>query len=218
MTMTKEEAIATDAIVVPSVLNLSEISQLKALYDTIRAEEEENALKKGPLDSEANEFFHHLALDGLRSTNHVSVFVHVQQRMFREFPAIYSKIIEVMAKVDREQGWNLLADKPDTNVRVMEYHSYTCGGSVCDPTHCDGGSLVTSSILLSHPDDFTGGQFTCLESDRSTVTTFDEIRQGDAIVFVSEKYHSVEEVKSGNRRSFVSELWAGPLCVEGRDS
>lgn len=36
-----------------------------------------------------------------------------------------------------------------SNIRVFEYHEYTVGGEVCDPTHSDGGSLVTMSVLLN---------------------------------------------------------------------
>ena len=42
-----------------------------------------------------------------------------------------------------------LLDVHRSNIRVFEYHEYTVGGEVCDPTHSDGGSLVTMSVLLN---------------------------------------------------------------------
>ena len=82
-------------------------------------------------------------------------------------------------------------------VRVVEYHEYTIGGAVSDPKHCDSGSLVTMSVLLSDPRDYTGGCFTTLELDGS-VTEFADIRRGDGLLFVSEKWHSVQPVLSGH--------------------
>jgi predicted 2-oxoglutarate/Fe(II)-dependent dioxygenase YbiX len=33
--------------------------------------------------------------------------------------------------------------------------------------------------------------------------------KGDGMVFVSHKWHSVERVTKGNRKTFIIELWAG---------
>jgi tellurite resistance-related uncharacterized protein len=65
--------------------------------------------------------------------------------------------------------------------------------------------------------DFTGGEFTTLEEDGVTVTNHLSVEKGDAIVFQSEKWHSVQVVESGTRRSLVIELWAGPRNMHGRD-
>ena len=64
--------------------------------------------------------------------------------------------------------------------------------------------------------EFTGGEFTTLEED-SSVTNYPSVEKGDAIVFQSEKWHSVQVVESGVRRSLVIELWAGPRNMHGRD-
>jgi hypothetical protein len=97
-----------------------------------------------------------------------------------------------------------------SGVRVMEYHEYRAGGQVSDPKHADDGSLVTMSVLLSEPaHDFEGGDFTTLEADEVTVTRYPTFRRGDGLVFVSEKWHSVQVVEAGTRCSLVTELWAG---------
>jgi hypothetical protein len=67
---------------------------------------------------------------------------------------------------------------------VFEYHEYTVGGEVCDPTHSDGGSLVTMSVLLNDQSEFTGGDFTTLEEDGVTVTKFSGFERGCARTFV----------------------------------
>jgi len=213
--MKKSDAIRTRVVIVRNVLTDSEMASLSDLYSTIRSEETKRALRKGPLTSECNELFDHPALDGLRTTNHVSVFVHVNKRIDEELPEIYSKIVNLMHQTDKEQNWNLLSSS--SNIRVMEYHEYTEGGSVADPFHADGGSLVTSSILLSSPSTFEGGEFSTMELDKVTMNYHDNMNEGDAVVFVSEKWHSVEVVESGNRQSFVTEIWPGPRCVIGRD-
>jgi hypothetical protein len=65
------------------------------------------------------------------------------------------------------------------------------------------------SILLNDPTEFTGGAFTTLEADGGVIS-YDDFQQGDALVFVSEKYHSVQVVESGTRRTLVTELWLPP--------
>jgi hypothetical protein len=71
------------------------------------------------------------------------------------------------------------------------------------------------SVLLSDPGDYAGGCFTTLELDGS-VTEFADIRRGDGLLFVSEKWHSVQPVLSGTRRSFVTELWSYSSWPWGR--
>ena len=204
------QAMLTRAVHVPSVLSSEEIQQLDALYARIRAEEDE--VSGGKTDC-----FQHPNLCGaLRDSEHHTCFLHVDHLIDRELPHIIEKVLTVMRRADAEQGWGQLSGRAH-NIRVCEYHEYTVGGEVCDPRHRDGGSLVTSSILLADTDTFTGGDFTMLEFDEETVTEFDQFRRGDALVFCSEKWHSVQEVESGTRCSLVTELWAGPRCVVDRN-
>ena len=81
------------------------------------------------------------------------------------------------------------------------------GGSLAFPTHHDTGSLVTIDVMLSDASEFEGGQFSTKEAD-GTVRShpFDK---GDALCFVSHKYHHVEPVSAGRRRVLVMELWEG---------
>ena len=78
-----------------------------------------------------------------------------------------------------------------------------------------GADFLAQSVMLSDPaTEFTGGEFTTLENDQRTVNRFPGFKRGDGIVFVSEKWHSVQVVESGARRSLVTEIWAGPRELE----
>mmetsp|Transcript_67497 Transcript_67497/g.218054 ORF Transcript_67497/g.218054 Transcript_67497/m.218054 type:complete len:89 (-) Transcript_67497:116-382(-) len=56
--------------------------------------------------------------------------------------------------------------------------------------------------------DFEGGAFTTPELDGSSSTP--EFGKGDALFFVSHKFHNVRPVTAGTRNVLVAELWAGP--------
>ena len=71
------------------------------------------------------------------------------------------------------------------------------------------GSVLTLSVLLSHPHEATGGAF--MTYDRLTGRLQEHrIGRGDAILFHSEKMHNVAPLTWGLRHSFVMELWQAP--------
>ena len=112
-------------------------------------------------------------------------------------------------------------------MRCCEYHHHPVGDGLADERHYDMDSLVTIDILLDEPGvDFDGGDFQTLElkagqgvSDskegrqasgpsKGEVLMRHDFRSGDALVFVSHKYHCVAPVTSrGLRRVLVTELW-----------
>lgn len=70
------------------------------------------------------------------------VFLHKQQRIQRELPHIFDKVLGLMRTAD---SWGLLsAAGPGVEVRVCEYHDYRPGGALNDNYHSDVGSLITS--------------------------------------------------------------------------
>lgn len=90
-------------------------------------------------------------------------------------------------------------------VRTAELHSVTAGGSLPQRDHYDAGSCVTVDIMLSRPGvDFLGGDL-----ELTPATEAMPFRRGDALIFPSHKYHSVQPVLSGLRQVFVLELWVG---------
>ena len=64
-------------------------------------------------------------------------------------------------------------------------------------------------IMLADPGvDFSGGELVTPESDGTLSTP--EFKQGDAVLFVSHKYHNVQPVMAGKRHVLVVEIWEGP--------
>jgi len=73
-------------------------------------------------------------------------------------------------------------------------------------------SLVTVELVLSEQGTFEGGGFQSLEPGNVIKTNY-PLNRGDALVYVSHKYHRRAPLKSGVRRSLVIELWRGPESV-----
>ena len=221
-------AVRSRVHLVKEVLSAGDIADLDALYARIKREALASALAAG------SEELSHPSLSGLIDSPHHTAFLHVNSVIDKELPHVFAKVLGAMVGADRAAGWGLLSPivhKDDAaqgselepepqpepepgeagwgNIRVVEYHEYGVGGQVNDPKHTDAGSLVTMSVMLSDASEFTGGNFTTLEEDGS-VTGFPDFQRGDGLVFISEKYHSVQMVETGTRRSLVTELWAGP--------
>jgi hypothetical protein len=135
-----------------------------------------------------------------------------------------------MSAVDKKH-WHLFADPRRLHVRVVEYHRQVAPGpGLPDPKHYDMDSCITVDIVLSAPPfmssgdngdngesgeicerEFEGGAFCTLEASGSVAnhsTAFQ--RPGDAVMFVSHKFHCVQKVTKGTRRVLVLEFWRGP--------
>lgn len=61
--------------------------------------------------------------------------------------------------------------------------------------------------MLSNDGLFEGGHLQTLEADGTLKKH--EFKQGDALIFVSHKYHNVSRVVSGSRNVMVLEFWQG---------
>eukprot|EP00979_Chaetoceros_neogracilis_P010522 scaffold2480_cov198-Chaetoceros_neogracile.AAC.2 len=132
------------------------------------------------------------------------------------FPDIYAKIKALPPLVDRrlfgdsggtkESQEQLHQDcLQDIHVRCAEIHTSRAGGSLNDPGHFDSGSVVTVDILLSG--EFEGGAMT-MSGEKI------DFEVGDALIFPSYKYHTVEKITGGTRECLVMEFWNGEekLC------
>ena len=82
-----------------------------------------------------------------------------------------------------------------------------------NPFHYDGGSIITLVVLMG-ADCLEGGVFQTHESDGTMLAH--PMVPGDAVCFVSHKYHNVTPVTAGSRQSFVVELWQGGIALNGR--
>ena len=95
--------------------------------------------------------------------------------------------------------------------RCVEFHEYSQDrGRVVCGNHFDTGSLFTVDLMLSHRSEYGGGKFVTTKGGARGWTDFE---QGDAIVFLSHKYHAVAPVPSGMRNVLVTEFWRGCECV-----
>ena len=126
-------------------------------------------------------------------------------------PALHAKIRDAALAVDREH-WNVTAGARLANYRVAEHHTMrsALGGrpiAAAHTRHCDHGSLVTIDILLTDPAQIEGGVLQTLEPDGELLGHAWE--QGDALVFLSHKYHCVSPLTRGTRQVMVCELWQG---------
>ena len=82
---------------------------------------------------------------------HESLFLHADGFVWKEAPALFSKIVSQMQQYH-------VSDTP-LGVRCVEYHTYRKGGALLDPDHRDMGSVLTLSALLVDPDTVDGGTF-----------------------------------------------------------
>jgi hypothetical protein len=110
-------------------------------------------------------------------------------------------------------------------LRCCEYHRMMKGGHLGDVHHHDEGSIITLDIMLTPRASYEGGELSTLEwveegeeggggSDDSSDKTTEALQQhafeqGDALLFVSHKYHCVAPVTEGLRQVLVAEYWWG---------
>mmetsp|Transcript_42230 Transcript_42230/g.105041 ORF Transcript_42230/g.105041 Transcript_42230/m.105041 type:complete len:298 (-) Transcript_42230:1955-2848(-) len=143
----------------------------------------------------------------------LTTFLNTEGVFEARLPELYRRVRDAAIVVDRDH-WKVAEHVEHVNFRVVEYHTMrsTLAG---EPTrgglhtvrHCDQGSLVTIDILLTDPAEIDGGVLQTLEADGELLSH--EWEQGDALVFLSHKYHCVSELTRGTRNVMVCELWQG---------
>ena len=141
-------------------------------------------------------------------------FLNTRGAFEAELPELYARIRAAALAVDR-QNWNVSDGIEHINFRVAEYHTVRSQladgqmtrGGLHTKRHCDQGSLITIDILLTDPREIEGGVLQTLEADGELRSH--EWEQGDALVFLSHKYHSVSTLTKGTRQVMVCELWQG---------
>ncbi|KAL1508824.1 hypothetical protein AB1Y20_004919 [Prymnesium parvum] len=132
-------------------------------------------------------------------------YLNANHAFATQLPRVRHKLVEAARRVDRAE-WGLL-DGRAVRPRCVEYHRLSRGKDVLYATHHDFGSLVTIDVMLSASGDFDGGAFQTLEADGTMQRHV--FGQGDAVVFISHKYHCVAPVERGERQVLVIELWEG---------
>jgi len=128
---------------------------------------------------------------------------------FQEEEQLLAKISAKVLEQAKAQWANI--DLSNLNVRCVEYHKQVAPGpGISDLRHYDMDSVFTVDILLSEPGSFTGGVFQTLEFGDSVAEHEFGASAGDAVAFVSHKFHAVGKVETGTRRVCVVEWWRGP--------
>jgi len=140
--------------------------------------------------------------------SHLIRFLHGGGLFQQSLPQVHEKLMQAVIKAGREQ-WGVIGEVP--RVRVIEFHEYSVGGNLKEKEHYDEGSLITIDVRLSPEDAFEGGEFNTLECD-GRMKEWPLERDGDAVVFLSHKYHSVQPVTSGTRNVLIMETWLGKEC------
>jgi len=125
----------------------------------------------------------------------------------QRMPELRRQLMEAAQRVDSD-NWQLLGRAVAPVVpRCVEYHTVEPGGSLPFPTHYDAGSLITIDVMLADRSEYEGGEFSTLECDGTMLKH--PFEKGDALVFVSHKFHCVSPVTAGQRQVLVMELWEG---------
>lgn len=137
---------------------------------------------------------------------HRVVHLHRDGQFQTALPVLLDKVLARVRTADAA-GWRLLLGRP-INIRSAEWHVYRPGGAVSAPEHRDTGSLLTLTCLLTPPERYEGATLTFpLAGDGGAATP--QLACGDGVLFPSEMRHNVTPLISGERRSFVVELWEG---------
>jgi len=140
------------------------------------------------------------------SLNWKVVYLQANNIFHKKLATIRQKILEKIRQVDNN-NWRLFDNVEHVNIRVVEYHENQVNHELSDPKHYDLNSLLTMDIMLSEDDAFEGADLQTLESDGQLKKH--DFKQGDALIFVSHKYHCVSRVRSGKRNVMVLEFWYG---------
>ena len=208
---------------VPGFLSLADIAELQQRVEQIKPD-------VGMVCRDASGA-NTLGADALWHT----FYLHSDGMFQKTCPELCARIAALARRVDEEVGWELLAGTPFAggaagpaeqagagaaaaegesgcreriNVRCVEYHEYWHEAALCQREHFDRGSLITVGMMLSSTDEFEGGAFQTLEADGTMKAH--QYEQGDALVFVSHKYHCVAPVTNGRRNVMIMELWKAP--------
>eukprot|EP00930_Biecheleria_cincta_P100854 TRINITY_DN92481_c0_g1_i1.p1 TRINITY_DN92481_c0_g1~~TRINITY_DN92481_c0_g1_i1.p1 ORF type:complete len:252 (-),score=33.49 TRINITY_DN92481_c0_g1_i1:292-996(-) len=151
--------------------------------------------------------------------------LYLQQGSFfqQAMPNLHRRLCDLVTEVDHTH-FGMLEDAGEeigdgVNARTVELHEYGARArNICD-VHYDTGSMFTVDVMLSDTADFQGGHFFTHSKDPDDIGPGvlrrhgpHEFEQGDALVFISHKHHSVQPVTSGTRMVLVLEFWEGSQC------
>ena len=179
-------------VVVRQLLSEEQLSEIEQYVSQLHADEDCGWVRYG--DAHEAHFLHH---GGVMHDD-------VSRTLAEACPRLFEGLI---ARVRQEADESALCSNDSfdkLSIRCVEHHKYSAGGGLTDKGHCDAGSTITLSALLS--DHCEGGRFST--TDERGVVTVHDLRRGDGLLFCSEMVHNVSKLKSGVRCSLVIEWWA----------
>ena len=118
------------------------------------------------------------------SASHGALNLHRNGCFATALPALMEKIVQGMRS--QPGHWCDPATCMALNVRCVEFHSYREGDGLMTDGHKDYGSVLSMSVLLSHPRGFGGGQLMTWQDGARVVHA---MGRGDALLFPSLKTH-----------------------------
>lgn len=213
--------VRSSSSIVPPLLNQSEIQDLLIL-------------RQGLLGGDRNSSNHVNNPENMRHAHKTACMLNnpPYYPLQTHHPAIVVKLLQFAQRAWTEGDWSASGSGPlehvkangihGLSIRVIELWEYSVGGGLTDDFHYDVDSVITVVVLLN--DDFDGGVLRTFEvgdvhqsyDGGENPTCGGLQRPGDAVAFVSHKYHNVTPVARGVRRSLVMELWQGGVGHEGR--
>jgi len=137
-------------------------------------------------------------------------------------PHIISTLLNVAKCAWQQENWSgiggpleaITGGVDSLSIRMIEHWHYEIGSGLFDPVHYDMDSVLTIVVMLSDRSEFDGGDFQTNEPSGDMLVH--PLQQGDAICFVSHKYHCISPITRGVRKTLVMELWQGGTGHRGR--
>ncbi len=146
---------------------------------------------------------------------HTTTYLQTHNIFEERLGWLHQRVLRILRPLSKANQWGFHVNSVSSfNVRVAEYHEMEVGGALRNSEHYDIGSLVTVDIMLQEATE--GAIFQTLESSAQEADgpTDSYLKQhpfqaGDALVFVSHKYHCVSPLVAGCRKVLVIEFWNG---------
>ena len=152
---------------------------------------------------------------------HTTTYLQTHNTFEEKLGWLHQRVLRIIRSLNKANQWGFHINKLSSlNVRVAEYHEMEVGGALRNAEHYDIGSLVTVDIMLQEATE--GAIFQTLESSVQDINGSAEsylrphpFQAGDALVFVSHKYHCVSPLLAGSRKVLVIEFWNGQKRICG---
>lgn len=145
--------------------------------------------------------------DGERNVGHSCTYLHSRFATDPLTSAVYERVRRKVVQADTESGWRRV-HPPTLVARTIELLNYST-----DPIsaarwslgwHVDEQSALTALLLLSDPDEFSGGELNHIVQGKVVSA---RPRRYEMLVYRSHQPHAVSALRSGQRLTVAIEFW-----------